>query len=146
VGFGLVGYGLWAGLEAVDGNGRPDVEIGRAFAEWPIAWALVGVGCRAAGAVVTVPLAEELAFRGYVVRRLSGCQLRTDAPPVFRWSALLASAVLFGILHGRWFAGSIVGGVYALALYRRGKLSDAVLAHATTNLLVVVRCILESAG
>jgi membrane protease YdiL (CAAX protease family) len=44
--------------------------------------------------------------------------------------------VAFGALHGRWLAGTLAGLCYALALYRRGRLGDAVLAHATTNALI----------
>jgi membrane protease YdiL (CAAX protease family) len=40
------------------------------------------------------------------------------------------------LLHGRWLAGTLAGMVYALALYRRGKLVDPVLAHAITNALI----------
>jgi membrane protease YdiL (CAAX protease family) len=35
-------------------------------------------------------------------------------------------------------AGTLAGMLYALALYRRGSLADAVLAHATTSALIVV--------
>ena len=41
--------------------------------------------------------------------------------------------VLFSALHRRLLAGTVAGGAYALVLLRRGELSDAVVAHATTN-------------
>jgi membrane protease YdiL (CAAX protease family) len=44
--------------------------------------------------------------------------------------------VLFGALHARWLAGALAGMLYAVAVYRRGELADAVLAHATTNALI----------
>ena len=37
---------------------------------------------------------------------------------------------------GRWLAGTVAGMVYALAVYRRGSLGDAVVAHAVTNALI----------
>ncbi len=39
-------------------------------------------------------------------------------------------------MHGRWLAGTLAGMAYALALYRRGKIVDAIVAHATTNALI----------
>jgi CAAX prenyl protease-like protein len=48
------------------------------------------------------------------------------------------SSLLFGLLHQRWLAGSVAGMAYALAYYRRGKLTDAIVAHALTNLLITL--------
>jgi CAAX prenyl protease-like protein len=50
--------------------------------------------------------------------------------------SFLVSSVLFGALHGRWLAGTVAGMFYAWAMYRRGRLADAVVAHATTNALI----------
>jgi CAAX prenyl protease-like protein len=55
----------------------------------------------------------------------------------FSFVALLVSSVVFGLLHGdRWLAGSVAGLLYAGAFLRRGKIGDAVIAHATTNALL----------
>lgn len=43
------------------------------------------------------------------------------------------SSLLFGLLHQRLLAGTLAGLVYGLAVYRRGELGDAVVAHAVTN-------------
>jgi CAAX prenyl protease-like protein len=57
----------------------------------------------------------------------------------FSWLALLVSSLLFGLLHGdRWFVGILAGALYALVLLRRGRIGDAVAAHATTNALLAV--------
>jgi exosortase E/protease (VPEID-CTERM system) len=97
------------------------------------AWILV----RVVGAVVAVPVAEELAFRGYLLRRLTSAAFESIAFPRTRAAAVLASSVAFGLPHGRlWFAGSIAGVAYALAARRRGCLGDAIVAHATTNALL----------
>ena len=50
----------------------------------------------------------------------------------------MLTSVLFGLLHERWLAGSLAGMGYALALYRRGQLGDAVIAHMTTNALIAI--------
>ncbi|MFL5245724.1 MAG: exosortase E/protease, VPEID-CTERM system [Gemmataceae bacterium] len=101
------------------------------------AWAAVGwLICRVVGSVLTVPVVEELAFRGYLTRRLIG-PVFTDVPPGrFTWLSFLVSSLLFGALHGRWLAGSLAGMLYALSYYRRGQLNDAIVSHALTNALI----------
>ena len=107
--------------------------LAAAVDDLPRGWAVVWVGFRVLGSVVTVPLAEELAFRGYLIRRLTGGDFQTIPPGRFTAFACLASSLLFGAMHGRWLAGSLAGLAYALALRQRGELADAVLAHAVTN-------------
>jgi exosortase E/protease (VPEID-CTERM system) len=94
---------------------------------------------RVAAAVITVPIAEELAFRGFLYRRLLSADFESVSLRRFSWTALLVSSVIFGALHGsRWFAGAVAGVLYALAMLRRGRPGDAVAAHATTNALIAV--------
>jgi exosortase E/protease (VPEID-CTERM system) len=114
-----------------------------------MATALAGLGpleralwltARVLGAVVVVPLAEELAFRGFLLRRLvSDAFWEFDlAVAARRPRAVLLSSVVFGLLHGAFIAGTLAGIAYALVLRRRGRLADAVVAHAVTNALLVV--------
>ena len=43
----------------------------------------------------------------------------------------------FGLLHGdRWLAGTVAGLIYAVTYLRRGRIGDAVVAHAITNALL----------
>ena len=94
---------------------------------------------RVLGFVVVVPVIEELAFRGYLLRRLTHADFLSVSLRQFNWFAFLASSVLFGCLHGeRWIAGTLAGMAYALAAYRRGRLGDAIAAHATTNALLAI--------
>lgn len=88
------------------------------------------------GSTITVPLAEELAFRGYLMRKLVRRNFESVPLTHFTWLSFAASSILFGLLHDRWFAGTIAGMAYALAVYRRGQLGDAIVAHATTNALI----------
>jgi len=84
-------------------------------------------------------LAEELAFRSYVMRRFRRAEFQNVPSGEFAWMPWLASSVLFGAMHGSmWPAGTIAGMLFGLALFRRGALGDAVQAHATTNLLLVI--------
>jgi len=100
-------------------------------------WATLWLLFRVLGSTVTVPLAEEFFFRGFVARR----SISEDADRVplgqFTWFSFLVSSVLFGVLHGdAWIAGIVVGMLFASALYYRRRMVDAVVAHATTNALL----------
>jgi exosortase E/protease (VPEID-CTERM system) len=128
-------YLLWLALEP-SGNNPAAAALATGLAGLPRALAVGWLVCRALGAVVTVPLAEELAFRGYLTRRLLARDFRAVPPGSFGWVPFLASSLLFGALHGRWLAGTLAGMAYALVFYRRGRLGDAVLAHAVTNALL----------
>jgi exosortase E/protease (VPEID-CTERM system) len=100
-------------------------------------WSAVWLLFRVAGSTVTVPIAEELFFRGFVTRRCIAEDTDTVPLGTFSWFSFLASAVSFGVLHGNaWLAGIVVGMLFGVALYVRRSLFDAVVAHATTNALL----------
>jgi len=92
-------------------------------------WLLV----RALGFSTVVPLAEELAFRGYLLRVLQNRHFEQVSYRTAPWWAIAISSIVFGALHERWLLGTLAGLVYALIQIRGGRLRDAVLAHATTN-------------
>jgi exosortase E/protease (VPEID-CTERM system) len=135
---GIATFIAWMILEPSPANGGADSPLALSLARWPTAGALTWLACRVAGSIVTVPIAEELAFRGYLIRRLTGNDVHAGAPVRFGGLAFLLSSILFGALHGRWLAGTLAGMAYALVLYRRGELVDAIAAHATTNALIAV--------
>jgi exosortase E/protease (VPEID-CTERM system) len=93
---------------------------------------------RVLGAVALVPVIEELAFRGFLQRRVIGEDFTSVAQDKFTWFSLGVSALAFGLLHESWLAGVLAGVAYSIACYRRGRLEEAVVAHAVTNGLLVV--------
>ena len=99
----------------------------------PGAMAAFWLIARVLGSVVVVPVAEELAFRGYLLRRLIDADFTAVSPKQFTAISFLISSAAFGMLHGRWFAGILAGMIYAAAQFRRGEISDAIVAHAVTN-------------
>ena len=64
---------------------------------------------RVVGSVIIIPVAEELAFRGYLTRRLISSDFRSIPPGHLTWISFFASSLLFGVLHGRWLAGHTGG-------------------------------------
>ncbi len=95
------------------------------------------IGFRIAAAVITCPIAEELAFRGYLLRRLISRDFEVVSSRNVTWLGLLLSSIAFGALHGRqWLPGIVAGLLYAIALVWKGRIGDAIAAHATTNALL----------
>jgi exosortase E/protease (VPEID-CTERM system) len=94
---------------------------------------------RIAGSVLIVPVAEELAYRGYLMRRLIKADFESLPFHSVRWPALSVAAVVFGIAHGSlWLPGIVAGLAYGLIAVRRDQLGEAVAAHVATNALVVI--------
>ena len=112
--------------------------LSQGLAELTSGSAAVWLVFRVLGSVITVPLAEELAFRGYLIRKLIAKDFENVPLGQFTWFSFLLTSVLFGLLHERWFAGTLAGMGYALALYHRRQLGDAVIAHMTTNALIAI--------
>jgi exosortase E/protease (VPEID-CTERM system) len=141
IGIGVVVFVLWSGLEWATGNTETDRAIPDSLKEMPAWFAVVWLIFRVFGSIITAPIAEELAFRGYALRRLISSDF-DKAPLRFTWFSFLLSSFLFGALHGRWVAGTVAGMFYTWAMYRRGKVGDAVVAHATTNALVAAEVLI----
>lgn len=137
---GVAAFAVWIALEpAADPSATEDWRRGLAALSLPAT--AVWLAFRALGSVVVVPVVEELAFRGYLVRRLVAADFTSVPFSRFGWVSFLASSAAYGLLHERWLAGILTGMVFALAQYRRGRLGDAILAHAITNLLIAVHVI-----
>jgi CAAX prenyl protease-like protein len=99
---------------------------------------------RVAAAVVTVPIAEELVFRGYIARRWMSREF--DAVPFTSLTlvAIAVSSAIFGAMHGQhWLAGIAAGVAFAAVLKRRGRIGDAIVAHAVSNLLLAAWVLLR---
>jgi exosortase E/protease (VPEID-CTERM system) len=104
-------------------------------------WAWIAF--RVAAAVVTVPIAEELAFRGYLARRLISREFDQVSFTSLTALSICLSSVVFGIEHMKnlmdWqhlALGALAGVAFAAALRWRGRMGDAVVAHAVSNLLL----------
>lgn len=100
-------------------------------------WTVLWLFFRVVGSVITVPIAEELFFRGFVIRRCISEDADSVPEGQFSPFSFVVSSVAFGALHGdAWLAGIVAGMLFAAALFWRRRLCDAVVAHATTNALL----------
>jgi exosortase E/protease (VPEID-CTERM system) len=101
------------------------------------------IAFRVAAAVITVPIAEELAFRGYLARRLINREFDQVSFTRLTAFSIVLSSVVFGMEHMKnlmdWqhlALGTLAGLAFAAALRWRGRMGDAVVAHAVSNLLL----------
>jgi exosortase E/protease (VPEID-CTERM system) len=135
---GCIVFGLWIWLAP-----KPDPESVGYFRADLHALSFGGrtlwLATRTLGHVLIVPIAEELAFRGFLLRRLiaadfSEVDLRRQTP-----LAVFGSSLAFGLLHpGAQLPGVLAGIAFALAQRSRGRIADAVVAHITSNLLIAI--------
>lgn len=132
---GALVFGLWIGLDAFVGHKDNGIQAG--LASLPVFGRVAWLAFRVLGAVLTVPIAEELAFRGFLIRRIISADFESIESRTFTYSAVLLSSVAFGLLHGdHWLAGIVAGVLYSSAFLWRGRIGDAVVAHAVTNALI----------
>jgi CAAX prenyl protease-like protein len=137
IGVGFATFVIWLAVMPSGVNDKDGWPAALQSVPWH--WAAGWLLFRIAGYVVTVPLAEELAFRGFLTRRIVRADFQNLPVGMFTWSSFLISSALFGAFHGgMWLGGTIAGMSFALAMYRRRAFGDAVQAHATTNGLLVL--------
>jgi exosortase E/protease (VPEID-CTERM system) len=141
---GVSVFVFWIALDrwlggGVASGGVPLTSIATGLGRLSSGQRLVWIVVRVVAAVVTVPAAEELAFRGYLARRLMSTDVETVPFASLSLIAVLGSSLAFGALHGRmWLAGILAGVVFALVAKFRGRLGEAVAAHATANLMIAM--------
>jgi exosortase E/protease (VPEID-CTERM system) len=134
---GAATFVVWLALVPDDPGGKDHWPAALSAVPFPSAAAWLTL--RGIGYVVAIPVVEELAFRGFLGRRMLSPDFQAISTRRFSWLSFVASSVLFGLMHGHlWVAGTLAGMAYALALYRRGAIGDAVQAHATTNGLLML--------
>ena len=146
VGFGILVFFIWVYLVPVDES--INLKFIQHINGVPIGIALIWLFIRILGSVIVAPLAEEFAFRGYIFPKIeifaanffsksNLCLFLSKynyyIPSII---SLFISSIIFGILHTNLLAGSLAGFIYGLVYLHRRKISDAVVAHSVTNLLL----------
>jgi hypothetical protein len=101
---------------------------------WPEGAVKALIAVRLMGAVMVVPVMEELFWRSFLMRYLINPDFRAVPIGAFAWFSFLGVAVLFGLEHHRVVVGIIAGVLYGGLLIRQKKLKGVILAHGVTNL------------
>jgi len=142
---GVVIFALWVGLDPYypknhllfkDTEGSIWNPFTRFGNESLVAWGLIGV--RIFGMTIVVPPLEEAFYRSLAYRYIVKYDFTKVALNHFDGVALALTAVLFGAVHFQWLPGILCGLAYQGLVIRRGRLGDAMTAHAITNFLLGV--------
>lgn len=134
VAIGVLTFLVWMALAPGYGLEDPEKVAAMDPAQLGQPSALLWLLFRVAGYTITVPIAEELVFRGFLTRRLIDDDVERVPLGTFTWLSFLASSLAFGLMHGAdWPRATLAGIAFALALYQRRRLADAIVAHATIN-------------
>ena len=131
---GFATYLLWIVLVPTDTE--RDTMLSSTLKSAPIWIAVIWIFFRVLGSSLLVPAIEELAFRGALLRLFERMVPTSFGAASALTVSLLGSSLAFGLLHSNIFAGFVAGFMFgALYLWRRA-LSDAIVAHGTTNFLI----------
>ncbi len=110
---------------------NPLVQFGSGSA---LAWLFVVV--RLLGSTFVVPPLEEVLYRSFLYRYIASPDFLSVPLGRFLPVPFLATAFVFGFAHNEWLAGILCGAAYQWLVLRRGRLGDAMTAHAITNFLL----------
>jgi CAAX prenyl protease-like protein len=131
-------FGAWVGLDGfypkfggAPKPWNPHAEFG---ANTGLAWSIIVV--RIVGASLVVPPLEETFYRSFLYRYMVKPDFQNVPLAQFGWRPLLVTATLFGCTHHEWLAGILCGLAYQGLVIRKGRLGDAMTAHAITNFLL----------
>ena len=134
---GLLVFVLWINMDWSFGSAAKGAGFNPGVFNDPVIFNVLIVS-RLVGAVLVVPLMEELFWRSFMLRYLIDNEFMKITIGQFTWFSCLASAVLFGLEHHLIFAGIMAGLAYNLLLYRTKSIVQCVFAHAVTNLALGV--------
>jgi CAAX prenyl protease-like protein len=133
VGSGLLVFLLWINMDWTLGSQftpagfNPDL-----FRDEHVKWLMIAV--RVSGAVIIVPIMEELFWRSFLLRYLIRSDFTTVAIGRFSLFSFIAVSILFGLEHYYVFAGIMAGVVFNSIYYYTRSIAHCILSHAIANL------------
>ncbi|NQZ57149.1 MAG: CAAX prenyl protease-related protein [Lentisphaeraceae bacterium] len=130
---GLIVLLIWIGLE----DFLPLLQETEAFnplQKLPRNEAIVWIAIRLFGACIIVPVMEEIFWRGFLARWLINNDFTAVRHGQFTLLSFVATSLLFGLEHQRWFVGILAGVAYNLLYMKTRNLKTCIIAHAVTNL------------
>lgn len=135
---GVAVFAAWVGLDSLypkfgdaGKSWNPNFQFGERS---PLAMTFIAT--RILGSAIIVPPIEELFYRSFLYRYLANPDFTSLTLSFKNWRALIITSTVFGFVHREWLAGILCGLGYQWLVLRKGRLGDAMSAHAITNFLL----------
>lgn len=147
---GLVGIVVWIGLSSLNleaavaaylpSSFRPAERTAfNPFAELShagLAWLFTAV--RIIGLVIVVPWAEELFWRGFLLRWTIADRWQQVPVGTFSLPSFLIVTALFTLAHPEWFAAAVYCMLLNALVYWKRDIWVCMVAHAVSNLVLAI--------
>jgi CAAX protease family protein len=133
---GIAVFAAWVGLDPFYpklfhgmATGNPGDVFGPV-----LAWFFVVV--HVVGMTLVVPPLEEVFYRSFIYRYIAKKDFLSVPLDRFLPVPFFVTAIVFGFSHNEWLAGVLCGAAYQWLVIRKGRVGDAMTAHAITNFLL----------
>ncbi len=129
---GLLAIAIWIGIDPFYPKfGNSAVFDPTAIS--PLAQLNMFLVFRILGAVIVVPVMEELFWRAFLIRWLVNENFKSVPVGTFTGLSFGVTVGMFGAEHYQWLAGLICGALYNWLYYKRKDVFACVIAHAVSN-------------
>jgi hypothetical protein len=98
----------------------------------------ISIAFRIAGAVIVVPVFEELFWRSFLIRWIINQDFKNVQIGIYTLQSFIITVLFFGIEHHRWLVGIVAGIIYNLLLYKYKNIRLCIVSHAVTNLCLAI--------
>ena len=133
VGSGVLVFVLWINMDWTLGSqSAPAGFDPGVFSDDGTKWLMIAV--RIFGAVIIVPIMEELFWRSFLLRYLIDSDFTKVAIGRYSLFSFLAVSILFGLEHHYVFAGIMAGVVFNVIYYMTKSIAHCIVSHAVANL------------
>jgi hypothetical protein len=106
------------------------------FQEGPTRTFMIGLRCF--GAIIIVPIMEELFWRSFLLRYLIDRDFMTVTIGRLTWFSVVATCLLFGLEHHYFFAGVMAGIIFSLVYSLTKSIVHCIFCHAVANLCLAI--------
>lgn len=134
---GVVVFLLWIKMDWTFGgqSSPPGFNPGLFEADF-LKWLMIAVRCF--GAILIVPIMEELFWRSFLLRYLIDNDFEKVRIGQFSLFSFVAVSLLFGLEHHYVFAGIMAGVAFNAIYYYSKSIIQCIVSHATANFCLAV--------
>jgi len=134
---GIIIFVLWINMDwTLSSQATPPGFDPAILSDAPTRWLMTALRC--IGAVIIVPIMEELFWRSFLLRYLIDNDFMSVAIGRLTWFSLLITVVLFGLEHHYLFAGMMAGVLFSLVYCWTRSIMHCIFCHATANLCLAI--------